>query len=130
MDSESRDGSPERSHEESERGALSVILSSQSQSHEPSTEALVLSPTPMSAEESMSTRPLDFPPPPKKTSSTGSVAERVQAYERRMSQVDSPIKSPPPVPSRTRRGASMYGLAPKPSLFVANPDRKRGSDSS
>ncbi|CAL1716967.1 unnamed protein product [Somion occarium] len=53
----------------------------------------------------------------------GKVAERVQAFERRMSQ-EEPIKSPPPAWSTKRIS---YGVVPKPSLFVANPDRSRNS---
>lgn len=70
------------------------------------------------------------------------VAERVRAFERRLSR-DS---APPPPPTNTRRReerltpppaaavarpAVRYGLVPRPSLFVANPDGgggHRGSD--
>ena len=67
------------------------------------------------------------------------VTERVRALERRMSR-DS---APPPSPTNTRRReerttspppvmarpAVRYGLVPRPSLFVANPDGGgRGSD--
>ena len=59
--------------------------------------------------------------------------ERVQAYERRMSmqqEPTSPKRSPPLVPPRNRL-SSTYGLAPKASLYVANPDhRQKGSDDS
>ncbi|KAI0264356.1 hypothetical protein BC834DRAFT_844030 [Gloeopeniophorella convolvens] len=68
--------------------------------------------------------------------SPGAVADRVRAYERRMSR-DS--ESPPP-PTNTRRleersvprPAVRYGLVPRAPLFVANPDgarsESRGSD--
>ena len=54
------------------------------------------------------------------------VSERVRAFERRMSR-DS---EPPPSPTNTRRREERttprpvvrYGLVPRPSLFVANPD--------
>lgn len=54
------------------------------------------------------------------------VSERVRAFERRMSQ---DIELPPP-PTNTRRREERssprpvvrYGLVPRPSLFVANPD--------
>ncbi|KAF9489781.1 hypothetical protein BDN71DRAFT_1455602 [Pleurotus eryngii] len=87
----------------------------------------------------------DFPgvhPPPTKTPSTpsprpppprlapgGKVASRVAAYERRMSQdVDSPIASPVGVKEdKTRRKHVDYGLVPRPSLFVTNPDSRKGS---
>ncbi len=69
------------------------------------------------------------------------VAERVRAFERRMSRESAP----PPPPTNTRRmeerltpppAAALaaaarpvvrYGLVPRPSLFVANPDRGAGS---
>lgn len=54
------------------------------------------------------------------------VSERVRAFERRMSQ----DIEPPPPPTNTRRREERtaprpvvrYGLVPRPSLFVANPD--------
>ena len=63
------------------------------------------------------------------------VAERVRAFERRMSRESAP--PPPPTNTRHReertspaspRPAVRYGLVPRPSLFVANPDGTRGSD--
>jgi len=63
------------------------------------------------------------------------VAERVRGFERRMSRENAP--APPPTNSRRReerttpmgaRPAVRYGLVPRASLFVANPDRSRGSD--
>ena len=72
------------------------------------------------------------PSPPRRSSppyrsppsaSGGKVAQRIQAYERRMSQQEL-LKSPPAVKSTKR---IQYGLAPRPSLFVANPDRSRSS---
>lgn len=67
------------------------------------------------------------------------VAERVRSFERRLSRESA---SPPP-PTNTRRleerltpppaalaaarPAIRYGLVPRPSLFVANPDRGGGS---
>ena len=62
------------------------------------------------------------------------VAERVRAFERRMSRESAP--PPPPTNTRHReertspvspRPAVRYGLVPRPSLFVANPDGTRGS---
>ena len=60
--------------------------------------------------------------------SGGAVASRVQAYERRMSQ-DQEVPSPTNTrqwEERTRKkshGATVnYGLVPRPSLYVANPD--------
>ncbi|KAI0303575.1 hypothetical protein B0F90DRAFT_1815891 [Multifurca ochricompacta] len=57
------------------------------------------------------------------------VAERVRAFERRMSREGEP----PPAPTNTRhreerttsRSVVRYGLVPRPSLFVANPDDGR-----
>ena len=65
-------------------------------------------------------------PPPVKRPSSSKVAEQVAAYERRMSQSqqDDRNRVPPPL-RRTRNSA--YGLAPKASLFVANPDHRHGS---
>ncbi|KAI0701879.1 hypothetical protein C8T65DRAFT_655941 [Cerioporus squamosus] len=57
----------------------------------------------------------------------GSVAARVEAFEQRRR---SP-PSPPEAQSRHKKGRnSVYGLAPKPSLFVANPDRRTSSGDS
>jgi len=76
------------------------------------------------------------PQSPSSPSSPG-VLERVRAFERRMSRENA---SPPP-PTNTRRREERttsspvtarpsvrYGLVPRPSLFVANPDGSRGSD--
>jgi len=63
------------------------------------------------------------------------VAERVRGFERRMSRDNAP--APPPTNTRRReerptpvgaRPSVRYGLVPRASLFVANPDRSRGSD--
>ncbi|KAJ7227409.1 hypothetical protein GGX14DRAFT_629826 [Mycena pura] len=75
--------------------------------------------------------------PPLSTASSGSsVAERIRAYERRMSQdVGAP---PPPPPStnadvqeRVRKKSHVhgvnYGLVPRASLFVANPGGRDAS---
>ena len=69
------------------------------------------------------------------------VAERVRAFERRLSRESAPPPSPtntrgreerltPPPAVAVARPAVRYGLVPRPSLFVANPDRggSRGSD--
>ncbi|CAK5264284.1 unnamed protein product [Mycena citricolor] len=62
-------------------------------------------------------------PPLSNASSSGSsgtsVADRVKAYERRMSQ-----DVPPATPKRTAHGVN-YGFAARPSLFVANPDQQQ-----
>jgi hypothetical protein len=67
------------------------------------------------------------------------VAERVRAFERRMSRESAPPPSPtntrrteerltpPPAALAAARPAVRYGLVPRPSLFVANPDRGGGS---
>jgi hypothetical protein len=67
------------------------------------------------------------------------VAERVRAFERRMSRESAPPPSPtntrrteerltpPPAALTAARPAVRYGLVPRPSLFVANPDRGGGS---
>jgi len=62
------------------------------------------------------------------------IANRIRAYERRMS-MEAPV-SPPPTNTRHReertkkRVEVKYGLAPKQSLFVANPDQMFGSSDS
>jgi hypothetical protein len=67
------------------------------------------------------------------------VAERVRAFERRMSRESAtpppPTNTrqmeerltPPPAALGVARPAVRYGLVPRPSLFVANPDRGGGS---
>lgn len=91
----------------------------------------------------LTSSPFDDPQPPYPTSFTPissptspSVAARVQNYERRMSQDQGQ-----PLPTNTKqweertakkdRVTINYGLAPRASLFVANPDHRnsRSSDS-
>ena len=67
------------------------------------------------------------------------VADRVRAFERRISREGAPSPSPtntrrreerltpPPAALAAARPAVRYGLVPRPSLFVANPDRGGGS---
>ncbi|KAL0060180.1 hypothetical protein AAF712_013027 [Marasmius tenuissimus] len=56
---------------------------------------------------------------------TGSaVAARVQDYERRMSLAQD--ESPPASPRKRRKSSVSYGLVPRPSLYVANPDHRAG----
>ena len=64
-------------------------------------------------------------------SSDGKVSSRIQAYERRVSQVSGPRSPFSPNSRNTRkreehpsknRVTVNYGLAPRPSLYVANPD--------
>ncbi|KAI0360190.1 hypothetical protein OH77DRAFT_1501831 [Trametes cingulata] len=88
---------------------------------------LVQSPTDMTAAQAAGSPAVHDetrrPSPPGRTS----VAARVAALEQHSR---SPPLSPPP-PSRPRKSrSSVYGLAPKPSLFVANPDRRTGSGDS
>ncbi|KAJ7126771.1 hypothetical protein C8R44DRAFT_733500 [Mycena epipterygia] len=75
--------------------------------------------------------------PPLSTSSSGSsagaVADRIRAYERRMSQDISP---PPATNTKQREErprkkphGSNYGLVPRASLFVANPDHSAAQGS-
>ncbi|KAJ6532039.1 hypothetical protein B0H19DRAFT_1273199 [Mycena capillaripes] len=67
------------------------------------------------------------------SSASSGVADRIKAYERRMSQDVSP---PPPTntkqreewPRKKTHGAN-YGLVARPSLFVANPDHGAGEGS-
>ncbi|KAI0342704.1 hypothetical protein BDW22DRAFT_136997 [Trametopsis cervina] len=103
---------------------LSIISSNQSQGLDDT--QFVQSPGEMTHEESW--KPLgDLASPPARPlparqSSSSKVAEQIAAYERRMSQHEDPAAL-----RRTRHSA--YGLAPKPSLFVANPDHTHGSSS-
>ncbi|KAF8907288.1 hypothetical protein CPB84DRAFT_1843991 [Gymnopilus junonius] len=76
---------------------------------------------------------VDTPSPPATPMSPSKVAERVQAYERRMSQ--GQVGSPPPINTKQREERSKkrvevdYGLVPRRSLFVANPDHRAPSGS-
>ncbi|KAL7278997.1 hypothetical protein ACG7TL_006829 [Trametes sanguinea] len=91
---------------------------------------LVQSPVEMSATQaagSPAIGPEARPTPrgPRRPTPGTSVAARIAALEQRSR---SP---PPPPPSRPKKPrSSVYGLAPKPSLFVANPDRRSGSGDS
>lgn len=83
------------------------------------TASLVQSPTAMTPLSPSRTRPT--------TARAGSVAARVEAFE----QHARPPPSPPSSSSRPKKGRQgVYGLAPKPSLFVANPDRRTSSGNS
>ncbi|KDQ24379.1 hypothetical protein PLEOSDRAFT_1046683 [Pleurotus ostreatus PC15] len=111
-----------RSLEEKMEGVMTPLATSPIQS--PNSPGAHSSPT-----KTPST-PSSRPPPPR-LAPGGKVASRVAAYERRMSQdVDSPIASPVGVKEdKTRRKHVDYGLAPRPSLFVTNPDSRKGSTS-
>ncbi|KAI1797027.1 hypothetical protein LXA43DRAFT_878987 [Ganoderma leucocontextum] len=63
-------------------------------------------------------------PPPARRTTGGNVAARVAAFE------EHSHSQPPTSPGRSKKSQSVYGLAPKPSLFVANPDRRTWSGSS
>jgi len=67
------------------------------------------------------------------TSPSRHVAHKVREYERRMS-MEAPVSPTTPNTKyreeRTKKRVEVkYGLAPKPSLFVANPDRSASTDS-
>ena len=75
--------------------------------------------------------------PPRRLSSAGAgagaVSARIKAFERRLSRdAEGP---PPPTNTRKREERSgprpvvRYTLVPKPSLFVANPDRRDNASS-
>ncbi|KAF7312572.1 Adagio protein 1-like [Mycena indigotica] len=91
-------------------------------------------PTPPPAPASPSASSKHSPPasirPPLSTassgSSAGSVADRVRAYERRMSQ----DVSPPPKERPRNKSHANYGLVTRPSLFVANPGPNRDASGS
>jgi len=126
----------------SARRALSIVTSSGSNNtSDDDPLLLVQSPEALSENEatvkgranSRSRSPPGRLTPPQRAQSPpsrgGTVAARIQAFERRMSKSEegSPLRSPPPV--RPRQHPSVYGVVPKPSLFVANPDDRRGSSS-
>ncbi|OBZ72505.1 hypothetical protein A0H81_07623 [Grifola frondosa] len=91
----------------------------------PRVHDLVLSPVQMGAADSDG--PSLAPSPrrpsaPRRAATGGTVAARVLAFEQLQ---DEPAR---PAPSKTKQaGGSVYGLAPKPSLFVANPDHRSSS---
>ncbi|KAF7336810.1 Adagio protein 1-like [Mycena venus] len=64
--------------------------------------------------------------------SSASVADKIKAYERRMSQDATP---PSPTTSKQReerprkKDRANYGLVARPSLFIANPDHRAGQGS-
>ncbi|OCH93032.1 hypothetical protein OBBRIDRAFT_378631 [Obba rivulosa] len=94
---------------------------------------LVQSPTQMTAADGSDlASPLAYQPmtPPRRPQSGGRVAARVQDFERRVSQQEEPPSLPPPPRAQRSRATSVYGLAPKSPLFVANPDHKHLSSSS
>ena len=70
------------------------------------------------------------PSPVRRQTAGGTVAARVQAFEQqaRSASATPPMSPQANRPQKARR--SVYGLAPKPSLFVANPDRRTSSGSS
>ncbi|KAL0579047.1 hypothetical protein V5O48_002940 [Marasmius crinis-equi] len=61
---------------------------------------------------------------PIRSPSGTAVAARVKAYERRMSQAQD--EAAPPSPKKRRKSSVSYGLVPRPSLYVANPDHRAG----
>ncbi|KIJ51449.1 hypothetical protein M422DRAFT_65415 [Sphaerobolus stellatus SS14] len=77
-------------------------------------------------ENSKMTGQLSGPRPPQSATSAGGVMARIAAYERRMSQ--DPVAHDGPRPQRKERLS--FGFAPKPSLYVANPDGSLSRDSS
>ncbi|KAI0768026.1 hypothetical protein BD413DRAFT_614706 [Trametes elegans] len=125
-----------------ELGALAVAIPERAEAAAPDAGvlSLVQSPTDMSAAQAASSPATRAeaaagarssssprPGPLRRPTSGTSVAARVAALEQRSR---SPPPLPPP-PSRTKKPrSSVYGLAPKPSLFVANPDRRSGSGDS
>jgi hypothetical protein len=92
----------------------------------------------LSGKESTSVTSVQSSSTPKRSISGGNVLDQVHAYERRLSQSAESDPSPglPLSPgvrntrkteehSSKNRVTVNYGLAPRPSLFVANPDHKR-----
>lgn len=98
---------------------LSLVIPDDAGEHEgplPPGLGYVMSPTAVTAED------VQRPPPARRTTG-GNVAARVAAFEEHS-------RPPPTSPGRSKKTQSVYGLAPKPSLFVANPDRRTRSGSS
>jgi hypothetical protein len=115
-----------------EHQAVSSALAARLEKASSISEDLVEAPPRMTrAAEGDNDDPSSPPSPPSSPASPG-VADRVRAFERRMSRDNEP----PPAPTNTRRREERtaprpvvrYGLVPRPSLFVANPDGGRGSD--
>ncbi|EIW57282.1 uncharacterized protein TRAVEDRAFT_29424 [Trametes versicolor FP-101664 SS1] len=109
-----------------ELGALAISIPEHGDTDVPGL-SLVQSPTAMSPAQAAGSSAVRGEPrrpsPPRRLS----VAERIAALEQHARR---PPNSPPP-PSRSKKSrSSVYGLAPKPSLFVANPDRRNGSGDS
>ncbi|KAI0635628.1 hypothetical protein C8Q77DRAFT_582207 [Trametes polyzona] len=130
------------SHNDHELGALSlsVAIPPRASSNSPEGRAdetlpgpnLVQSPTAMSASQAAGSPAAQaqarLPSPPRRLTPGTSVAARVAALEQQAAR-SAPLSPPPPSRPRKAR-SSVYGLAPKPSLFVANPDRRTGSGDS
>lgn len=120
------DGSLRGSVSEAQRGGEDLMLFASPVAEAATPRALgpVRLPSPAPAQKSLRFAPVGPPPP----APSGKVSERIQAYERRMS--DSQPTSPPPTNSkhreeRTKKRVEVdYGLVPRPSLFVANPDHR------
>ena len=122
--------------------AANMVTSPVDQDAPPSHPLADLVSEPVTVVNKPSTTPLGISPPPPLvhrprsdtsggSSSDGKVADRVKAYERRMS-MDQPI-SPPPSNTKHKEERSKkrvevdYGLVPRRSLYVANPDHKLSS---
>lgn len=123
--------------------SLSVVASSgrsEGSSTQHDDSSMVESPVEMTSKDLVTQdSSSDNSTPAQRPISSAGVMDRIQAYERRMSQ-DAPVPVTPLSPNarNTRkkeehpsksRVTINYGLAPRPSLFVANPDHK-GSPSS
>jgi hypothetical protein len=117
---------------------LSVVASSGRSGESlsrPEDEIIVNSPTEMVAPEisekastsDISTQSAKASSTPLRPVADGNVMSRIQALERRISQDSEGITSPrsPLNPGARNRITTNYGLAPRPYLFVANPDHAR-----
>ncbi|KAI0822521.1 hypothetical protein BC628DRAFT_1326966 [Trametes gibbosa] len=110
-------------------GALAIAIPApvEEGDENPAMSNLVQSPTAMSATQAAGSPSVGRdearrPSPPRRLTPGSVVAARIAALEQQ-------ARSPPPQSRSKKARGSVYGLAPKPSLFIANPDRRGGSGS-
>ena len=115
-------GSSSSSNFDARPGPLSVLVppgfgsSASPQDATPTSALFMQSPTAISPAAPR------MPSPSRRLTGGGTVAARVEAFEQ---HARSPPSSPAAAASRPNKGRnSAYRLAPKPSLFVVNPDRR------
>lgn len=115
-------GTTKSSHDDHKR---SRTMSSDAETATSMIESPVEAPvhTTSGVEGGTSTRGHLIGPRPPNVTSTGPVAGRIAMYEQQISQPAVPHDGP----RSPRRKNLSYGLAPKSSLFIANPDQRNPS---